>query len=64
MKRTYFAPQTEVIETRMCQPLLAGSYIVESNVEIDGGTGGGEPAQMPGMVSIEELLGIPSGPGF
>ena len=52
----------EVIETAAYQPLLAGSYDVNTNIDIDGGSGGDEPALSPfGGSEIDERFGLPSG---
>ena len=36
----------EVMEIRKYQPLLAGSYVVNSDIGIDGGSGGDDPDWM------------------
>lgn len=62
MKKKYLTPQMEVIETAAYQPLLAGSYDVNTNIDIDGGSGGDEPALSPfGGSEIDEIFGLPSG---
>lgn len=49
----------EVIETAAYQPLLAGSYDVNTNIDIDGGSGGDEPAMVPGL-DDGGIFGMPS----
>lgn len=59
MKKEYMTPQMEVIEFSRYQPLLAGSFEVDSNVGIDGGTGGDDPAMVPGLDDAS-IFGMPS----
>lgn len=59
MKKTYLTPQMEVMEINRYQPLLAGSYGVNSNIDIEGGSGGDEPAMAPGLDDAG-IFGVPS----
>ena len=49
----------EVIEINSYQPLLAGSYVVNSDIGIDGGSGGDDPALVPGL-DDGGIFGMPS----
>ena len=49
----------EVIEINSYQPLLAGSYVVDTNIDIEGGSGGDEPAMVPGL-DDGGIFGMPS----
>lgn len=49
----------EVIEINSYQPLLAGSYDVNTDIGIEGGSGGDEPAMAPGLDDAG-IFGIPS----
>ena len=59
MKKKYLTPQMEVMEIRKYQPLLAGSYVVNSDIGIDGGSGGDDPAMVPGLDDTG-VFGMPS----
>ena len=59
MKKEYMMPQMEVIEINSYQPLLAGSYVVDTNIDIEGGSGGDEPAMAPGLDDAG-IFGMPS----
>ena len=59
MKKKYLTPQMEVMEIRKYQPLLAGSYDVNSNIDLEGGSGGDEPAMAPGL-DEGGIFGLPS----
>ena len=59
MKKEYMMPQMEVIEINSYQPLLAGSYNVNSDIDIVGGSGGDEPAMVPGL-DDGGIFGMPS----
>lgn len=59
MKKKYLTPQMEVIEINSYQPLLAGSYVVNSDIGIDGGSGGDDPALVPGL-DDGGIFGMPS----
>ena len=59
MKKEYMMPQMEVIEINSYQPLLAGSYDVNTDIGIEGGSGGDEPAMAPGLDDAG-IFGMPS----
>jgi hypothetical protein len=59
MKKKYLTPQMEVMEIRKYQPLLAGSYDVNTDIGIEGGSGGDEPAMVPGL-DDGGIFGMPS----
>lgn len=58
MKKTYFKPETEVMNTVCCQPLLAGSIAGEMVLDEDAGTD--VPGLAPGLPTLNDLLGLPT----
>lgn len=56
MKKTYLAPDMEIVLTATRQPLMAGSIPIHTDEEPITPPGGSDA---PFMVTPEDLLGIP-----
>ena len=57
MNKQYFAPSMETIELKAHQQLMAGSVPIRGDEEPTTPPGGSDA---PGMLTPEQLLGIPS----
>ncbi len=60
-RKLYMTPQTEVIEMKNCQPLLAGSDIVNTintgtDIGIDFGGGGTGPATSRELQDLQDFM--------
>lgn len=68
MKKTYLQPELEVVDIKFSQPLMAGSPVLDvNNVNVDEPgelLAPGMPNDLPGVPSVNEMLGIPTGPSL